>query len=290
MLRPVTLQDWSARYALRRGLAKKAAYYVGHTIAIFDQWLGRPATVADLDTDTVSQWVAWLEEAPAPAADSGRYSDRTRAGLRGNLLCLWRFVAEEGECQWPGRIRRAPKPEPQPVAWTLEELRRIRVAAAQARGFVHGSGAPRALYLVTLVDAAYETGLRRGDLWRLEQCHFLANGTVVLRQNKTGWPHGPQVQPDTLSRIRQLPGDYPLRWPGTDKGFYECWRIWVITAAGVRPGALQQLRRSGATHLETIRPQDTSRYLGHKTPDMKKHYVDRSQAYGPAPMPPKFWW
>lgn len=277
---PVTLRDWCARYSLRRGLCAKAAYFVGRTVELFDLWLQRPSTIRDLDEDTASQWIAWLET---------KYAPRTRSGLRGNLICLWRFIAEEKQVQWPGKIRRAPKPEPQPVAWTLDELRRLRLAALAASGTIK-NGASRRLYLVTLLDAAYESGLRRGDLWRLEQNHFLGNGIIAVRQNKTGAPHEPQINEDTLSSIRLLPGKFPLKWPGTEKGFYDCWRIWMLRPSGVRRGVLQQIRRTGATHLESIRPADTQRYLGHKTPTMKKHYVDRSQAYGPAPQPPKYWW
>lgn len=280
MIKGVTLHDWCARYALRRGLAGESAYVIARTVHIFGEWLGRSPYVSDLDDDAASRWVEWLES---------HYAPRTRAGLRGNLLCLWRFIAEQGECDWPGRIRRAPKPEPQPVAWTMEELRLLRLATLAVPGNLK-SGVPRSLYLTTLLDSAYESGLRRGDLWRLTQQQILPSGIILLRQNKTGTPHEPQLQPDTLERVRRLVGEYPLRWPGNEHGFYECWRIWVLRPSGVRPGVLQQLRRSGATHIERERPAETSRYLGHKTPTMKIHYVDRSQAYGPAPQPPKFWW
>jgi|SRR6185503_1999540 len=280
MSNPVILVDWCDRYALRRGLCVKAAYFLRHTVTIFDSWLGYQSTSADLEEDRVSSWIAWLEQ---------RYSPRTRSGLRSNLICLWRFLAEFKEVAWPGRLRKAPKPEPQPVAWTLDELRKLRLAAMAASGFIK-NGASRRLYLVTLLDAAYESGLRRGDLWRLEQSSFLSNGVIVLRQNKTGWPHEPQVNQETLNAIRLLPGQNPLKWPGTEKGFYECWRIWMLRPSGVRRGVLQQIRRTGATQLESIRPADTQRYLGHKTAEMKKHYIDRSQAYGPSPQPPRYWW
>lgn len=289
MIKPVTLRDWCARYTLHRALGTKSAYVLGRTVNLFDAFLGRQSTIADLCEDTASKWIAWLETVYAPSTKSGRYSARTRAGLRGNLICLWRYLAEEKEIPWPGRIRRAPKPEPQPIAWTLDELRKLRVAALAATGVIANSGASRSLYLVTLLDTAYESGLRRGDLWRLGQSNFMEHGIIVLRQNKTGSPHEPQINPDTLRRIRSLPGAYPLKWPGDEKCFYECWRIWMIRPSGVRPGVLQQLRRTGATQLESIRPHETQRYLGHKTPDMKKHYIDRSQAYGPAPLPPRYW-
>lgn len=282
LMTKTTLQEWCASYTLRRGLGGQSAYVFRHTIDVYDAWLGRASVLADLDEDRVSEWIAWSEAVYAP---------RTRAGLRGNLLCLWRYIAEETkEIAFPGRVRRAPVPEPQPVAWTLEELRKIRIACVDAPGVICRCQISRSLYLTTLLDAAYETGLRRGDLWRLEQNQFSPNGIIVLRQHKTQRPHEPQVQEDTLRRIRSLPGKYPLRWPGSEKGFYKCWKNHVIVPSGVRHGVLQQIRRTGATQIESIRPQDTSRYLGHRTPTMKRNYVDRSQAYGPAPQPPKFWW
>lgn len=276
---PVTLDDWRKQYALRRGLCPKASYFMGRSVELFEIWLCRDSTIKDLDEDVVSRWVMWLEE---------RYAPRTIAGVKASLVSIWRYLAEEKKCGWPGRIRKAPKPTPQPIAWTVDELKAVRLAATKARGHLF-NGVSRALYLTTLIDVAYESGLRRGDLWRLEQSHFMPTGIIILRQHKTGWPHEPLIYPDTLERVRQLPGKYPLRWPGTDRCFYDCWRIWVLRPSGVRSGVLQQLRRTGATQIESIRPHETSRYLGHKSPEMKAHYVDRAQAYGPAPQPPRFW-
>ena len=286
---PHTLADWAKRYSLRRGVCAKGAYYVSHTVEVFDSWLCRESTIKELNEDVVSRWVLWLETAPNPRAKSGVFSQRSRCGLKSNLVCLWRFLAEEKVCGWPGRIRKVSRPEPQPIAWTVDELKALRKAATEARGNIVNTGVSKSLYLTTLIDVAYESGLRRSDLWRLEQTHFMPNGTIILRQHKTGHPHEPTIHMDTLKRVKQLPGKFPLKWPGDEKCFYECWRIWITRPAGVRPGVLQQLRRTGATQIESIRPSDTQRYLGHKSPEMKKHYVDRAQAYGPAPQPPRYW-
>ena len=56
----------------------------------------------------------------------------------------------------------------------------------------------------------------------------------------------------------------------------------MIVPAGVRPGALHQIRRSGATQLAKQDGLEAARqYLGHRTDAMVWHYVDVSSALGP---------
>jgi integrase len=274
MIRSTPLESALAEYLLQHRLQPCSAYQLGHTVALFAAWLQRQATVADLEDGIVSQWLCGLE------AD---HCQRTVAGHRGNLLCLWRIAADQGVVDPPYRVRRVPRPPPHPVAWTLEELRQLLETCSRQSGTFR-DGRARSLYLTTLIRVAYETGLRRSDLWRIEKSQIRPDGTLVLRQHKTAWPHAPRVRLETLTGLAELTGDRPLRCPfGSTGAWYRYWQR-LVAEAKIRPGCLQQLRRTGASHLAIDHPEAVQRYLGHRSESMQRHYVDWSIG---SPVP---WW
>jgi integrase len=237
----------------------------------FAQFIGRAATRADLNADAVSRWLESLE------------SNRARAtvyGYRINLLTLWRDLAEQGLVDPPRRVRRIRKPKPMPVAWTAAEIEALLNRIRALRGcFANGAQWPD--YCLALVYTAYDTGLRRSDLWALERKQIRPDGTIVLTMQKTGRVLCPRLRPETLELLDKLPGPRPLACPvgsGRKDNWARWWRKWVIRPAGIRPGALQQLRRTAATHLAIEHPEAVQRFLGHESPEMQLHYVDLSIA------------
>lgn len=90
-----------------------------------------------------------------------------------------------------------------------------------------------------------------------------------------------------MEMIAALPGDRPLACPYRCRSaFYRWWRRAIIQPAGVRPGALQQIRRTGATHLAIEHRSEVQRYLGHASPEMQRHYIDESLASPITHLPP----
>jgi len=263
-------------YAITHGIASSTHYSYSRAVELFGQWLGRPATVLDLDQLQVSRWLESVQRTHAP---------RTVATHRVNLLTLWRDCADRGLCPQPGRVRPIRKPDPLPIAWTMQELQALAIAVAKLEGNLT-EGIPAATYFSALLFAAYETGLRRSDLWRLERSQIRQDGGIVMLQKKTGRRHWPRIQPQTVAMIAQLPGARPLSWPfRSASNFYKRWKR-ITKAAGVRHGALQQIRRSGATHLAVDHRDQVQRYLGHQSPDMQRHYVDESIASPQQFLPP----
>lgn len=277
MIRTTLLRDVLTLYGRAHRLADNSAYQLSHSVSLYARWLRRDATVADLADDQVSEFLEAME---------GTHSRRTTADCRVNLLRVWREAAERGACDPPRRVRPEPKPPPMPIAWTLDELRRL---LATCRGWpgTFRDERPRGLYLVTLIHAAYDTGLRRSDLWSLHREQVRADGVVIVRQQKTGWPHFPRLRETSLRGWAALNGDRPLRCPFHEASWPKFWRG-VVARAGVRPGGLQQLRRTGATHLAIDHPEAVQRYLGHRTPTMQRHYVDLSIAQPQQILPPEF--
>ena len=272
------LSDVFASYLLLHPLRQGSAYQLNRSYRLFGERLARVPTTEDLTAETVSAWVAWLQA-------SDRYSPATVHGHRGRLLILWRFAHRKG---WAGpvdEVRAAPRPDPMPEAWTLDELRSI-LDAIERIDVVIGT-VPMRLYLRALVQAAYETGLRRSDLWAIRQDAIRDDGTIMLRQSKTGRVHAPQLSIGTTALVRQLPGAHPLAWPGRPRKFYQVWGR-VLHLAGVPPGCLHRIRRTSATYVARDHGDDAARhFLGHRTPEMLRHYVDRRIAQPPQRLPPR---
>ena len=96
------------------------------------------------------------------------------------------------------------------------------------------------------------------------------------------------MRPDTLEAFRKLRGDPPLRCPcQSDSAFYKFWRSKIIKPAGIRPGALQQMRRTGASLLAITNPEAVQAYLGHSSPEMKRFYLDESISIPERTLPPE---
>jgi integrase len=151
----------------------------------------------------------------------------------------------------------------------------------------HGVTLAASDYFGGLVRVAYETGLRRGNLFLLEQVNVSNSGVVYVTHEKTGQPHVCSIQPATVQRLRKLPGRCPLNW-ADNRSFYRRWRE-ICAAAGVPGGGLQRVRKTAATQIWLENPDSPARvqaFLGHLTGDMWRHYVDTSQGERRPPSPP----
>lgn len=265
-------------YVLFRALSKNSEYQLRNSVRLFELQLRRAASLDDLSDRSVSLCLVYAEQSQSP---------RSVANLRTNLLCLWRFACDRQLVAPPNRVRKATRPDPCPIAWTLGELRKILQQCESLRGVFRNS-VSRPLYCSTLVRFCYESGLRRSDVWRIERVQIRPDGSIVLRQHKTKRTHTPRIRLDTLAGINRLPGDPPLRCPFASTGdWYQFWRVEVIDPAAVRHGALQQIRRTGASWLAVDHPDAVQRYLGHRTPSMQRYYVDESIARPQQYLPPE---
>jgi integrase len=259
----VRILDLIDDYVLERNISDGAAYQIRHSVTLY----GPERTIADLAARPVSEWLVSLEK---------RYSQRTVAGHRGNLLSIWRWCAGRGLCSLPAGVRRCPRPKPRPVAWTQEEFGRLLAAAEKM---------PNPGYWRLVLEVAYSSGFRRSDLWRIT-AEDLHGRRIWRSQHKTGCPHVAQVPQDAADAIRGANG-CPLK-PSDPRRFYAEFRV-LCSLAGVRHGALQMCRRTGATQCEIASPGSATRYLGHLTPTMREAYVDRSQLPLEPVSPPLAW-
>ena len=257
-------------YATIRPLSPGGLYLMRRTATLYAAFIGRPARLSDLTDERVSAWLHSLESS---------HGAWTRNGHRTRILSLWRFAARRKLADWPGEVRRQPAPEPQPESWTPQEVAQL-VAAC----LLLPCGAE---YFRALILTAYESGLRLGDLRRLQREQIRADGVIRLRQHKTDQPHEPRIRPETAAAVLALTGDNPLACPWGPKKYGALWaRLRIL--AGVDRGACQQLRRTGATWIAVDNGMEAARqFLGHKSSGMVRHYVDRSRLAGKQPLPPR---
>lgn len=172
-------------------------------------------------------------------------------------------------------------PPPDPRAWTDPELAALIAAAGQlAGGCKYRPRVTRAAYLLALVGAAYDTGLRKGDLFLLRHDWIGAGGVIRMRQHKTSEPHVCSVTPHVAELIASIPYEHPLRWTGSNGDYSGLWRE-ACDAAGIPRGCTQQVRRTAATIVWEDHPEAVQRFLGHRTPTMWRHYVDQSRGAKP---------
>lgn len=277
----LTLYDALDAYMRKRLLKKRSIETMSSSVNALIRWSGDDAiTVAALTADVLNDWIGSLDAKP-----------RTVIKHRGNILTLLRDASDDGWCAEPNsrKIRKPKKPKPQPVAWSIDELRRIVQVCDDLPGVIrrHGTITPTCVYFGCLVRVAYATGLRRGNLFSLQQVDVSSDGTIYVPHEKTGQPHVCSIGDEALRLFRQLPSETPLKW-GCNRTFYNRWKK-ICAAAEVPNGGLHRIRKTAATQIwleQEDNPTRVQQFLGHLTPDMWRHYVDRSQGTKRPPRPP----
>ena len=276
-------------YSLERELGIYTTYQYRNAIRRFEQWCGLPVQLNELSEPLLSRWIRHEQEL-------GQLGARSIKNKRADILTVWRHASRKGLATRPSEdVRSVKVDKPVPRAWDMEELKKLLAVAEKAPGYF-GNGLPRREYLWALLKTAYETGLRRDDLFRLDVARDIdAQGRISTIQGKTRQGHTPAIRVDTreaLLRLRdrlKLDGyryaDTPLRWMHEPRDMYH-WLKKLCGQAGIDYGALQHLRRTGATHCEREQPGSAMSYLGHKTPGLAyAHYVD-ARLSRPPRMPP----
>lgn len=275
-----TLRSVLEEYLLSRSLKPASAKTLLFTSNRFEAWIGRPCRVDEITCELLS---TWIRDMPT--------GDRTKIKHRGNMLTLLRYAADQGYCAEPvaRKVRRPVKPKPQPQAWGIDELRRVVSAADNLPGVIRRNGTCVAVatYFGCFVRVAYQTGLRRGNLFRLNRSEVTSSGLICTRHEKTGELHVCSIEFDALALWNMLPGERPLQW-SDNRSFYRRWRQ-ICEIANVPVGGPQRIRKTAATQVwleDETNPARVQRFLGHLTSDMWRHYVDRSHGSSRPPKPP----
>lgn len=271
-------------YRLEHELKPSSEKVLCESIQAFSTWLGRCAMLTDLNEQTVNQHLLWMSE-------NGR-RPATIHSRRRLLLTFWR-AAWEAELirDLPRRVRKIKLPPSIPDAWTPDEVRQLVATCRNLKGFM-SNGISKARFWTSLALAAWDTGLRLGDLLTFEARQLAAGGRQTVIQNKTGYEQFVQLRPSTLEAIASALEDQSSRrliwaWPSRREEFYLAFKR-IVNTAGIRPGTFRWLRRGSITAVDVIKRGAGTDHAGHRDrATTVRHYIDQRQYEDDRPMPPE---
>lgn len=241
----------------------------------FEKHLGRPATINDFKHKEVNRYLK-------AERDAGRLADRSRYNSRKDLITIWKFSGRKLKID---KIRRVSVAKKNPSAWYYDQLVKVITAALDLPGGFP-NGLPRSLYMATILRFAFETGIRRRDIWSFD-VSLLADNVAAITQHKTKHVQVVQVTDALMGNLIEMrdrliaAGDTQptivFRWPMSERQFYYWMRRCRVAAgvdANVANRALQHLRRTGATEVDR-NGGEAWKFLGHTTSGLdRKSYID----------------
>jgi integrase len=262
---------------------RQTVYQYELNLRRFDEYLGRPALIADLQDPVVSAALVWLTR-------EKRLSPATASKFRDNLCCLWRFLARKRIVDTDPDVPEIKEPRRVPIALTRDQLKLLWEFLQRLPGSI--AGIPAADWFTSLVAAFWDTGARKGEIFGMRTAHLDLRGGFMVAKAETV----KGGMEDRLYRIRPSTVDLILRiydprrefvwpWPWSESIFYD--RLGEIMLKNGLPDDRYHkthiLRKSVATHLlvEGGNPQQA---LGHSTAAMTRAYVDPRIAPPPSPI------
>jgi integrase len=164
------------------------------------------------------------------------------------------------------------------------------MAAQTQKGFFPDNGVRRSTFWFAAIHAAYSTGLRRGDLLRVNRDDIDVDGKCIVVQSKTGYRVVVRFSPEAIEAIQQMDpeeNERSLPWPFHENSLSIQFREIILPAAGVSHGCWKWLRRSAGSYAESVQPGTGSKALGHRSMAVfNGHYNDESISVAEPVSPP----
>jgi integrase len=278
----MTLQDYLTRYNQQRDIRPSTLEHYTWVARSLQSFAGNVRT-SQLTDDLLNRWLLHLRDVGL--------SPFTVHSRRNALLVIWRAAWRDGLAPQPGEVRRIRLPDPAKDIWTADELHRLLDACEVLTGSFRGLRLSRAAYMQTLIRAAYDTGLRRGDLHRVTTASVLAGERLGINQQKTGRSVVVRLHASTLELVREF-ARAPEReyvWPRWSKrrGTFARTFKRVTHAAGL-VGDFGTLRKTSGTEVERLERGAGWLHLGHSNPETaRRWYLNAERAYDvDRPLPP----
>lgn len=266
--------DFVANYLNARPCSKGYARTLQKRSAKLQQFAGRAELAAVFNEATINAFLASLNG----------LSPFTKNKYRADFLALWRAAADEDRLPYPQprRIRRE-RTVAQIIECYLEhEARALVVAAEHVRG-AYPNGVAKRNYWPAMIRAAWDSGLRRGDLWRLKASHIRRDRTAVISQSKTGAIIVVRFHPSTVKAVQRAGGN--LEWSLCEWCFGVHFQE-IVTLSGIGKGTFRWLRRGSGSRIDADHPGLGHRHLGNTRQVFERHY-DAKLTNGSSPMPPE---
>lgn len=248
------------------------------------RWLGRDAELSDFCDKTIGQYIQHLVE-----------SGRRPAGCNKELsqLCaIWRLACRKKMVSdWP-EIRRLPEPEVIPVAWTMEELWRLRISCNMQRG--NYLGVPANRWWIALHCVLWSTGERISAAMQLHWADIQGDCVVFRAETRKGGTKPnhcrlPDYAVEALDLIREPTRNVVFPWGMGETYLYRVYHT-ILERAELDTSArskFHRIRRSHATHLK-LAGGDPTFSLKHADPAITLRYIDPSKLPAAADILPKF--
>lgn len=252
------LHDLALQYAMKNGVSPG---YL-EQLSVFTKRLDWQ--VADITTEWVD---AYLTDAMTNRAP------QTVANHRRILTTLMRYAKRQGlNTRIRKKFRRVKVPAPLPVAFSLDDIRRLVEAARETPG--HFRDLRKSDFLVAWFLTAYCTGLRVGDLIDL-RWDQIRGARIYVRQSKTSRPHTAILTDEAILACKALPRRAKVFGDFAAKNTIQQWVAACVESAGLQ-GSTKWLRRSCATYAKVMGMSPKAK-LGHMTDGLaERHYVDQA--------------
>lgn len=253
-----------------RGRSRESVRLLRHAITQFSRWLGRKATLDDLDDLVVSQWLAAMSE---------RKSPNSVARERSGILALWNLAQGRGLVRLRPTVAPELVPHAIPRAFTEDELARLAAAARRSAGWV--GPVPAEVFFPALIAVGLETGERISAMLRTPRsCWHRPTLTVPATIRKGGavervYELSPEAS-TLVDAVSAHSGPTVFWWTASDTALRKRWKT-ITRRAGLGDGRDVQfhaLRRSTASHLAAA-GLDATAFLGHSTDRItRRSYLD----------------
>jgi integrase len=208
------------------------------------------------------------------------------------FLTLADAAFEDGLCPAIRRrkVMRVALPERIPLAWTVDQAKRLLAACDRLTGHHAATGIRRRDYWRSFVLAAWDTGLRGCDLRRLRVDVVVGapGGRLVHVQHKTKKKVAVTMRSETIQAIHQtIPPERELVWPLW--GRLELFRREArrLVRFGGLPGSLKCLRSGSGTAVERESRGRGHEHLGNTRKVFEASYLDVTQLPDDRPLPPR---
>ena len=244
-----------------------------------EAFLERPATLADLSSKTLCDWISWM------VADE--YAVATINGRIKLLMSLWRFAKKRKYLAADtdddlGDVELLKRPRRLAVAWTIDEMERLLAACRATHGRL--LGIPAGKFWEAIISLMFDTGLRRAPAMaiRLDEIDFK---THVLRVPSERMKNGVEqifwLSDRTMAAIlATIPPARTLLfpWPWKSGKSLENRLRHILGRAGLpctRRDLFHRLRRTCASHIAAVAGEAAAiRQLGHSDASCIQRYVD----------------
>lgn len=281
------LLDYVDSYALSHDIRGSTLEQYRVTASVMNRWRGKPVEIEELADDLVNRFLRDIGESSKP---------HTVASKKRQLLAIWRSAAEDGYCQHPKRVRAIRLPETKREIWTPGDVRKLVESLEAIRGRIPQSEIQTGLALSALVRVAWDTGMRRSDIFRLERTHAEHDGWLEIVQRKTGRLVLCRLSEQTRKIIlRTFDSWAPPRrliWPGGPSVIRRLTSLIADHAEQLGLASSRQpfkaLRRSSITAVEAQAPGSGYLQAGHTNAQTTiRFYLNPAIAQMSKPRPPE---